>query len=54
MECDLTPEGEILTNRGGGLVAANVAEGRPDREALLALTLLDLVNTNAPAKLRRA
>jgi hypothetical protein len=24
MECDLTPEGEILTNRGSGLVAANV------------------------------
>jgi hypothetical protein len=30
------------------------AEGRPDREALLALMLLDLVNANAPAKLRPA
>jgi hypothetical protein len=30
------------------------AEGRPDREALLALTLLDPVNANAPAKLRPA
>jgi hypothetical protein len=29
-------------------------EGRPDREALLALTLLDPVNANAPAKLRPA
>lgn len=30
------------------------AEGRPDREALLALTLLDPVNANALAKLRPA
>ena len=30
------------------------AEGRPDREAPLALTLLDPVNANAPAKLRPA
>jgi hypothetical protein len=29
----------------------NDAEGRPDREAPLALTLLDPVNANAPAKL---
>jgi hypothetical protein len=29
-------------------------EGRPDREGLLALTLLDPVKANAPAKLRPA
>jgi hypothetical protein len=29
-------------------------EGRPDREALLALTLLEPVNASAPAKLRPA
>jgi hypothetical protein len=29
-------------------------EGRPDREALLALTLLDRISANPPAKLRPA